>query len=175
MAELPDKRLADGPMPAPELRGDMAADAWEFAQSTAQKGPATIRVESPPQAFIDGAKAYTAGKPLHANSFSTHPDRGCADSESDPYLAWEDGWKMARAIDRRQQAERAAIRPINEATMVPTPYRQGGQAFFDGLPIGANPFVVEPSKREWHRGWQSAKDLGDNEAKADGPPTSNGH
>lgn len=106
MAELPDKRLADGPMPAPELRGDMAADAWEFAQSTAQKGPATIRVESPPQAFIDGAKAYTAGKPLHANSFSTHPDRGCADSESDPYLAWEDGWKMARAIDRRQQAER---------------------------------------------------------------------
>jgi len=146
-------------MPAAELRASVAQEAWEFAKVHGRLH------KQAPEAFADGARAYAVGRPISSNPFSTHPDRGCPDPEQDPYVLWISGWQLAQTVHRERLP--ATILPVNEATMVPTPYRQGGQAFFDGFPIGRNPFQIEPSKREWDRGWQSAKDFADNES-ADG-------
>lgn len=152
----PDKRLADGPMPHPSLRGDssMAVELQALGMLPATP-PQPLK--GPDKEFLEGAAAFCAGLEMNKNPYRAHEHRDRKiPGKADPVNAcdiWAAGWSQAQTSDRALRAI-----PPGDSQLIPTPFELGGKAFFDGVQLKNNPFSSRPTeRREWIRGWNSGK------------------
>lgn len=140
--------------PAPRA---IVFSSWIFTADPGKRGdyvesahrPEVVSQE-PGVMQMDARAEFQAG----VQAFCDAPQRRVAEAQGREF---QRGFEAAKHIEAGRRAM-----PPPTAEMEPTPYEQGGKAFFDGHGAGANPFSTPGVRVQWERGWTAAKHFAEN-------------